>query len=176
MHTKNTRFSARAGLAMIGHWFRHEQIWQRVEQQVTVRQKTVLNSPTDKLLDALIHIMTGADRLVTINSGLRSDEAVQRAFGRTRCAEQSGVSTTLSRCDEANIAQMRQVQTELLQRYGASSRHRFKEYKLLLDVDTSGLFAGKQAEKSEKGFFSAKKGGVVAKLAASSPQSMARSW
>ena len=54
-----------------------------------IRQKTVKYSPVQKLMDGLITILAGAHGLSEINTRLRSDPALQRAFGRTGCAEQS---------------------------------------------------------------------------------------
>ncbi len=167
MQDKDTRFSAKGGLVLLGNWFCKAGVWDQVEQQVPIRQKSIKHTPHEKLLDAFIHILSGAERMVTLNTGLRCDEAVQRAFGRKRCADQSLVSTTLDRCDEQSVAGLRLVLKQCLTQYGAVSRHRFKDGKLLLDVDTTGILAGQQAEGSEKGFFSAKKGGVVAKSVAS---------
>lgn len=174
MQLEDTTFSAYGGLAIIGHWMRRHKVWARVEKTVKIKQKTVVHTPHEKLLDALIHILSGAERMVTLNTELRVDEGLQRAFGRTTCAEQSGVSTTLDRCDEQTLEQMQAVQTQLIRKYGRAARHRFKHKWLILDVDTSGILCGKQGEGSEKGYYSAKKGGVVAKLGVLSLLNMER--
>jgi hypothetical protein len=40
---------------------------------------------------------------------LRCDPALQRAFGRTSCAEQSAVQRTLDACTEVNRGQMQRA-------------------------------------------------------------------
>ena len=174
MQTKDTRFSGKGGLVLLGKWFQEAGIWDVVRERVPIRQKSVRHTPHEKLLDAFIHILSGSERMVTINTGLRCDKAVQVAFGRTCCAEQSLVSTTLDRCDEMSVQGLKCALKEMLQQYSHVARHRFAERKLLLDVDTTGVLAGKQAEGSEKGFFSAKKGGVVAKSVVCWRQSMGK--
>jgi hypothetical protein len=56
-----------------------------------VKQKRVKHAPADKLYDAFIAILAGAHGLVEINTRLRAEPALQRAFGREACAEQSVV-------------------------------------------------------------------------------------
>jgi hypothetical protein len=52
-----------------------------------IAQKTVKHAPIDKLNDAFISLLVGAHGLVEINIRLRSDPALQAAFGRSSCAE-----------------------------------------------------------------------------------------
>jgi hypothetical protein len=63
--------------------------------KLRIDQKTVQHSPLEKLEDALIAILAGAHGLSEINTRLRSDPALQRAFGRRACADQSVVQATL---------------------------------------------------------------------------------
>ncbi len=50
----------------------------------------------DKLMDAFMAILSGAHGLLEVNTRVRCDVALQRAFGRECCAEQSLVQMTLS--------------------------------------------------------------------------------
>lgn len=154
-YTFNTQY---AGLAAVGIWMQEKQIWQTVADNVVIRQKTVKHRPIDKLLDVCIHILTGEQRLVTMNTGLRCDVGLQRAFGRETCAEQSLASTTLDRCDEETVGQMVEVLAKLLRKHSRSYHHNYKECLQVLDVDMTGLPAGEQAEGSEKGYFAGKRG------------------
>jgi hypothetical protein len=68
---------------------------------VHIAQKTVRYPPTDKLDDAFLALLAGAQGLVEINGrslGQRPDPALQAAFGRSACAEQSVVQETLDAC------------------------------------------------------------------------------
>ena len=84
-------FSARASLVTIGIQFRRLNIWTTVGEHVKIKQKVLIHTPLDKLLDCLINILAGGTGLVEINTRVRPDQAVQRAFGRTACAEQSTI-------------------------------------------------------------------------------------
>ena len=93
--TKTTRhFSPCASLAAIGVALRQRDLFGPIGQQVRIGQKTVKHTPLDKLYDAFIAMLAGAHGLVEINSRLRSDPALQEAFGRSSCAEQSVVQET----------------------------------------------------------------------------------
>src|ERR1700682_2296292 len=95
--TPTTRqFSSCASLAAIGIKLRELKLFEPVEQTVQIAQKTIKDSPSDKLYDALISLLAGAHGLVEINTRLRADVALQRAFGRSRWAERAGGEDTLS--------------------------------------------------------------------------------
>src|SRR4051812_47411339 len=97
----------RASLAALGLKLQHLDLFGPIRQQVQIPQKTVRYTPTDKLYDALIAILAGAHGMVESNTRVRSDPAVQAAFGRTGCAEQSVIRDTLDACDAVTVTQMR---------------------------------------------------------------------
>lgn len=154
-YTQDTQY---AGLVILAAWIQRKGIWQTVADKVVIRQKTVKHRPIDKLLDIFIHILTGDQRMVTMNTGLRCDEGLQQAFGRETCVEQSLASTTLDRCDEETVAQMYEVCQTLLRQHGQSYCHNYQRHWQVLDVDMTGLLAGSQAEGSEKGYFANRRG------------------
>jgi hypothetical protein len=57
----------------------------------------------DKLLDALVSMLCGAKTIAQSNVTVRVDAAVQRAFGRHGCAEQSTIARTLHACKAAMV-------------------------------------------------------------------------
>jgi hypothetical protein len=69
----------------------------------------------DKRYAAFIALLAGAHGLVEINHRLRADPALQAAFGRPACAEQSVVQDTLDACTEQPV-------TERQRAVAASSR------------------------------------------------------
>lgn len=154
-YTHDTQY---AGLATLAAWLQRNGIWQNVADNVVIRQKTVIHRPIDKLLDVFIHILTGEQRMVTMNTGLRCDDGLQQAFGRETCVEQSLASTTLDRCDEETVAQMYEVSKVLMRKHSRSYHHDYKRNWQVWDVDMTGLLAGQQAEGSEKGYFANKRG------------------
>src|SRR5215831_2935563 len=104
--TTQKHYSPRAILVAIGTKIRALKLLQPIEELVRIRQKTVKYSPLQKLTDGLIAILAGAHGFSEINMRLRSGAALQRAFGRTGCAEQSVVQETLDACSATNVKQM----------------------------------------------------------------------
>jgi thiamine kinase-like enzyme len=74
-----------------------------LRDQIKIEQMTVVHTPLDKLTDAFVTILAGAHGLVEVNTRLRSDLALQQAFGRTSCADQSTIQDTLNACTEVTV-------------------------------------------------------------------------
>lgn len=151
------RHSKRASLAAVGVQMRRCGIWETVEKYVHIKQKVILYTPLDKLLDAFINILAGGCGLVEVNKKVRADPGLQRAFGRDGCAEQSTISDTINRSTAENVQEMRQALNEVYRTYGQGYQHPYQERLQLLDVDMSGMPAGRQGEGVEKGYFSGKR-------------------
>ncbi len=100
--------------------------------------------------------MAGGRGIVEVNQRVKPDASLSCAFGRQRCADQSGVSTTLNACQAENVVQMRQAMAAIYQRYGAGYCHDYGRRCQLLDIDMSGMPAGRQGEGSERVFCQAK--------------------
>src|SRR5215218_2772452 len=152
-HTSQ-HFSPRASLCALGPKIRSLKLLETISNHVFIKQKTIKHKPVDKLFDAFIAILAGAHGMCEINTRLRSDPALQRAFGRTSCAEQSVVQETLNACSEANVSQMRQAFNEILRQYSRAFSHNYRRAWQLLDIDLTGLPCGKMAQLSHKGYFS----------------------
>ncbi len=140
-------FSPHASLAARG-------IFDIVRRGVQIAQKTVKDSPQDKLIDILMTLLSGAQSLVQINTLLRSDRALQQSVGRQRCSEQSVAQQTLDAATSENVDQMQQVLTTLFRQHSQTASHPYRSDWLILDVDLTGMPCGKKAEKSTKGYFS----------------------
>ncbi len=152
--TKPTRhFSPCASLAAIGVQLRHLDVFGPIRKSVRIAQKTVKHTPIDKLYDAFISLLAGAHGLVEINSRLRADPAVQAAFGRSSCAEQSVVQETLDACTAENVKQMEQAMDRIYRQHSQGYRHEYAADLQLLDVDMSGMPCGPKAAFASKGYF-----------------------
>jgi len=147
------QFSARASLVGLGVKLRKLQMLEPVEQRVKIAQKTVKYTPLDKLTDGLIAILAGAHGLVEINKRVRPDPALQAAFGRKGCAEQSVVQETLDACTTQNVAQMQQAVDQIYRRHSQGYRHDYGQRLQLLDIDTDGRPCGRKAAFATKGYF-----------------------
>jgi hypothetical protein len=149
-----TQFSSRASLVLIGVLMHQKGLWRPIEQRVQIRQKVIHHRPTDKLLDAFANIVSGGHGVVEINTRVRPDRALQRAFGRTSCAEQSVVSDTLNASTEENIAQMRQALQDIYRAQSRGYKHKYETGWQLLDVDMTGMPTHGHGQGVTKGFFS----------------------
>ena len=146
-------FTGCASLAAIGMKLKELDVFGPIRDQVQIKQKTVKDTPIDKLYDGFISVLSGAHGLVEINTRLRSDPALQRAFGRSRCAEQSVVQQTLDACTAENVSQMEQALDRIYQHHSRGYRHNYMQEWQILDVDMSGLPCGPKAALASKGYF-----------------------
>src|SRR5215210_1048793 len=147
------RFSPCAGLAAIGIRLRSLDLFGPIRQRVRIAQKAVKYTPADKLYDAFIAMLAGAHGLVEINTRLRSDAALQAAFGRRGCAEQSVVQETLDACTAENVRQMERAVDAIYRRHSRGFRHDYARSWQVLDADMSGLPCGPKAAFATKGYF-----------------------
>jgi DDE family transposase len=149
--TKSTILhTGRASLCALGEYLRRRCFFAPRREQVTIPQKTVRYRPIDKILDALVGLLCGAKTMAQSHVTIRTDPAVQRAFGRTGCADQSTIARTLRACTVDTIAQLTRVSWYYLKRYGAAPRHRFSEALLWVDSDLTPMPIGAKAEGSER--------------------------
>jgi len=150
--TKATKqFTGCASLAALGVKLKQLDLFGPIRKTVQIAQKTVKHTPIDKLYDAFISLLAGAHGLVEINTRLRADVALQAAFGREACAEQSVVQETLDACTAENVNQMEQALDSIYRQHGRGYRHDYRAGLQLLDVDMSGCLAGRRPPLPPKG-------------------------
>jgi hypothetical protein len=146
-----------SSLAALGNYLRQINLLAPIEQQVQIAQKTVKYTPFDKICDAFVLLLTGASRLVEINTRLRADPTLGQAFGRTGCAEQSVVQETLDACTDAHVAQMQQALNTIFRKNSRAYRPNYRAQWQRLDIDLSGRVCGAAAEEATKGYFARQK-------------------
>jgi hypothetical protein len=118
--------------------------------QGTVPQKPVRYRPIDKGLDALLGLLCGAQTIAPSPVTMRTDPAVQRAFGRTGCADQSPIARTRRACTPDNVAPLARVSWYSRKRYGATPHHRCTERRLGVEVESTPMPIGAKAAGSER--------------------------
>src|SRR3989440_8233892 len=146
-------YSPRATLCAIGIKLRSLKFFDTLTEHVQVKQKTIKHTPVEKLTDAFIAILAGAHGLAEINTRVRSDAALQRAFGRSSCAEQSVVQETLDACTVENVRQMEQVMDSIYRQHSQGYQHDYTHDWHILDVDMSGIPCGEKAALARKGYY-----------------------
>ena len=140
-------------MCLLGHYLSQEGVLKPLSS-VHIVQKSIKHSPTQKLIDALMGVLSGCKALYEIDVRVCSDAPLQRAFGRERCADQSTIQRTLNAFTSENVAQLRQAVEAIGRRYSATFSHDFEREMLVVEVDLTGLRASKRAEGSTKGYFS----------------------
>lgn len=146
-------FSSHASLAALGRKVTKLKVFEPIAQKVKIAQKTVKYRPSEKLMDAFISLLAGAQGLVEINKRLKADVGLQRAFGRTGCAEQSVVQDTLDACTAENVSQIHQAMEVIFRCHSQTYRHDYQLDWQLLDADMTGRPCGKKAKFASKGYF-----------------------
>lgn len=147
------QITARAGLVGLGIKVRELGILKVIANQVKIAQKTVKYAPHEKLTDGLITILSGAKGFVETNKRVRSDAALQVAFGRSGCAEQSVVQDTLDACTETNVRQMQSAVDQIFRAHSQTTHHEYARKWFLMEVDMTGHPCGRKAEFASKGYF-----------------------
>jgi hypothetical protein len=145
--------TAYATLAAVGRKVSEMKLFESVFEQVKIAQKTVKYTPIEKLIDAEVAMLAGAQGLVEVNKRLRPDRGLQTAFDRTGCAEQSVVQDTLDACTLENVAQLQAGLDRVYRRNGQGYHHDYQQEWQLLDVDMTGRPCGKKAAFATKGYF-----------------------
>ncbi len=146
-----------APLGVLGYCLTQANFLQPVLTAVELPLKTVAHPPASKLLDILVSILAGCRAVQQVNTRLRPDLALARAWGRASFADQSTLARTLDRFTAEQIVQLRQGSEALFRRESRTLRHPFTEEWLWLDIDLTPLLASKHAEGSTKGKLSPKK-------------------
>ena len=138
-------FTACASLAALGVQLKRLDVFGPVRETVHIEQKTVKHTPADKLYDAFISLLAGAHGLGEINTRLRADPVLQRAFGRDQCAEQSVVQRTLDACTATAVKQMEQAMDMIYRQHSRGYQHDYRASLQIVDIDMSGMPCGKKA-------------------------------
>jgi hypothetical protein len=169
----STSFTPCASLAALGLYLRQIDFLAPIRDQVTIVQKKVVHTPLDKLTDAFVTIL-GAQGMVEANTLLRSDLALQEAFGRSACADQSTIQATLNACTDANVTQLTAALTTIYRQQSQGYRHRYARQYQLLDVDLSGCRVGRKPPWRPEALSRTSATGADGNSGRSSPPAMAR--
>lgn len=149
-----TEYTCYGPVAVIGYWLRRSQflapLWSELQWPVKVYQHTV----QAKLETILASILVGNRALYQINTTLRPDRLLARAWGQQQFAEQSTIADLLNQATDQQVVQLQRGCAALWRQHSRALRHDFATGWLVLDYDTTGLLASKRSEGSEKGYFS----------------------
>jgi hypothetical protein len=159
MMPQDTNF---APLGVLGYCLTRTDFLAPVFATLSLPLKEVDHAPEAKLTDVLTSIFAGCRAISQVNTRLRPDLALARAWGRERFAEQSNLARTLDAFAPEHIAQLRWGSEVLFRRESRVLRHDFAQDWLWLDIDLTPLPISKHAEGSTKGKIGEKKTDMVA--------------
>lgn len=151
----NTQY---APLGLLLALYKQKQVLQPLEN-IEISMKTVDFSVGDKLQQVFVSILAGCETISEVNTKLKGDVLLAQAGRWTRFADQSTLSLTLDMLTLMNIEQLREITGQIWAENRGTANHDWRGF-LWLDYDLSGLFCGRQAEGSKKGYFSGKKTGL----------------
>ena len=146
-----------APLLVLGWWVSHHDLFSPIRSRVEFLTPTHTAHPVEALLDLLVGLLAGCEVVAQVNTTIRSDPLLARAWGRTQFAEQSTIARTLDATTSLQVAQWRAANEAMLRWMGLVGQHAFAQAPLLLDLDLTGLAASAQAQGSQKGYFAGKK-------------------
>jgi predicted nuclease of restriction endonuclease-like (RecB) superfamily len=89
INKKSETNSKYASLCAIAPVIKDKNIFDVIHQKVEIHQKKVEYKPIDKLVFAVLGIVSGCEVVFDINRKLRVDRTLLRAFGYSKCADQS---------------------------------------------------------------------------------------
>jgi hypothetical protein len=148
----NTKF---APLAALGLYWRQSGTLQPLQNGLYVPERAAF-STADKLIQVLVSMLAGCEYICEVNSFLRTEFDLAQAWGFERYLEQSSLAIALNQLSRTQLEQIEQAVGVIWAANSRALQHDWRGF-LRLDLDLSGLPCGKNAEMSEKGFFSGKK-------------------
>ena len=141
-------------LVALGFFVREHDLWAPIRHRVYLDGPTHCLQPIDALYDMWVGILAGCEVVAQVNTTIRADPLLARAWGREQFHEQSTISRILNACSPLQVIQMREASESLFHWLGQAHRHDFRNGLLRLDIDLTGMPASKRAEGSTKGYFS----------------------
>ena len=148
----NTQF---APVAVLMAYYEAQKVFEPLQSVTSAAQKGDFTLP-EKLEQVVWSILTGCQYISVVNTKLRSERRLAQVKRIDHFAEQSTLAIALNELTQMNLAQLEVSVRQISQRCSRVGQHDWRGL-LMLDFDLSGLPCGKQAEGSQKGYFSGKK-------------------
>lgn len=144
-----------APLCVLGQALRQRQELEILGRFDAILKKKRDHSVGEKLQDAFLLILAGYPSLYLLNTTLRADPMLARAWGRDMLAEQSTISRTLDAFNQETVASLQGVGWDFWREHSQLPKHDWRK-PLVLDLDLTPLLASAQAEDSSKGYLGEK--------------------
>ena len=165
-----------APLAALGYYLREQDLFSPIYSRLVFRGPTHTSRPVFALLDVWVSILAGCRSVSQINTRLRPDRVLARAWGRPAFFEQSTLARVLDACQAEQVSQLCSGVEQIYRWIGRAPRQLLPLDPGLLDIDLTGLPAGRGAQGSTKGYFGREKGGAGDSSAGLGPHPLTKSW
>ena len=146
-----------APLVALGFYVREQDLLAPISSRMNFAQSTHTENPLEAILDVWVSILAGCRSISQVNTRIRPDRMLGRAWGRDCFCEQSTLARVLDVCNQTQVKQLR-AGVEALYRWIGQAPQQNWGGQLTVDIDLTGMLAGKQAEGSSKGYFPDKRG------------------
>jgi hypothetical protein len=141
-------------LVALGFFVREQDLWAPIRHRVHFNKPTHCSDPVEALQDLWVGILAGCEVVSQVNTTIRADPLLARAWGKEQFHEQSTIARILDACTPLQVSQMREATEAIFHWLGQAHRHDESHGSLRLDIDLFGMPASKRAEGSTKGYFS----------------------
>ena len=165
-----------APLVALGFFVREYDLFSPITSRLAFTLATHTEYPKEALLEVWVSMLAGCRSIWQINTKIRPDLVLAQAWGREQFAEQSTVARILDGCQPEQVEQLRQGIESIYRWIGQAPQHQWAAGELLVDIDLTGLPAGRKAEGSSPGYFSGKKGHAAGSYVGLGPPPMMKVW
>ena len=110
--------TSQAGLCALGEVLCVREVFQPLHDLVHIPQKTVVYSPTDKLVFVVLGMLSGAETISEIQSKVRPERGLLGGFGYLRCADASVLQQTLDAATEDTVDSLESALAEVRLKHG----------------------------------------------------------
>lgn len=153
-----------AFLMMVLEYGQEMGLFTLMEQVVKVDMKEVIYSRLQKAQTVVASLVMGCKHTKDINSVLSQERAAAHYLGMNRFPDQSQINRYLTRFDEGNVEQLKEVHAQLFEQHSQARRALGQ---IVVDIDQCGLVvSGQHYELARKGYFPRKRGEVGYQLSA----------
>ena len=161
-----------APLAVLGAYIRQQDLLSPVFSRLAFEQRMHTDKPVEALIDVLVSMLAGCRSINQVNTKVRPEVLLAKAWGRKRFCEQSTLARVLDACEEEQVQQLRAGVEAVYRWIGRAPQGNWSSLPLMIDIDLTGLPAGRKTEGSTRGYFSEKRGHADANCVALGQQTM----
>jgi len=139
----NTQYGPLA--ALLVHYQQQKTLGPLAEVQIPIKKYKY--SPSSKLEQVLLSVLTGCETLTEFNTKVKPEQALAKVWDLAQFSDQSNLSRTLDALTLMNLEQLDRAIDRIWRPYSQIQQHDWRGF-LWLDFDLSGLPCGKRAQAS----------------------------